>query len=627
MDIVTRTQSTLQPVFKFLLGISGVAVFAIMIVTTVDVVGRSFFHMPLEGGMEVNELIMLFVGFTAFIAIEGKNGHLIVDLLYQKFSEGGRAALRVFQMTASVPYMFILAWELHINAVDKTEFGDLTEVLGIPIGPFYHFVSICLFILALSMCITLLTSAVTAVRNRRAAAALAAGAAGIGLVVLARVLTGTNLGLGTGAVGGLVMLYLFLLILSGMPIGYAMCTAGIQGLMLMMDMPELAYGMAACAPYPQVASFNMTVIPMFILLGELALFGNVSKGLFDTASSWMGHLPGGVAIATVGGCAGFAAVCGDSIATAMTMATVSLPEMEKRGYNKAFGAACLSVGGTLGILIPPSMGFIFYAVVTEESVGKLFMAGVLPGILLTLILMSIIYVRALLDPSLAPRGPRRSWAERFRSLHKMLPMIGLFTLIMGGILSGICTPTEGGAVGAFGCLLYALCTRTLTLSRLYHACTVSAELCGRLFLILVGVGIMGYVLAASNLPTLLADLIAESGIGRYMLLIAILLVYILLGMLMNVIPMIMLILPAIFPCVVAAGFDPVWFGVITVLMMELGQITPPVGVLVFAMAGVISDVPMSSIFRHVTYFFGGIMVCVLLLVLFPQIALYLPSLL
>ncbi|MBO4318736.1 MAG: TRAP transporter large permease subunit [Mailhella sp.] len=615
----------LQPFYKLLAGLSGLAIFAIMVITSIDVLGRYFFSHPLLGSIEISEFLMLLTGFPAFIFMQDKGMHLNVDMVYQKFTDKTKAAFRVFWMTLSIPYMFILAHQIFITAADKMEFEDTTEILGLLLWPAHGFVAVCMVILGICMLLNLLSYWHEASVLKNTGGAAIAFAIGIAMFSVTYAACGHDVGLSPGAIGGLDMLLLFLLIICGMPIGCAMIIAGTQGLLMLSAMPDMAFGLAACAPYPQVASFTMTVIPMFVLMGELALFGNVSKGLFEVASNWLGHLPGGLAIATVCGCAGFAAVCGDSIATAMTMATVSLPEMQKNGYDEAFGASCLSVGGTLGILIPPSMGFIMYAVVTEESVGKLFMAGIMPGILLTCILCGTIWFRARMNPKLAPRGERCSWKLRMSSLYKMLPMVALFTLIMGGILVGFCTPTEGGAIGALGCLIFCIITRNVDMHKLFHALIKSAELCGKLFFILVGVGIMGYMLASSNLPTALSDLIAGSGIGKYALLISILLLYTILGMLMNVIPMILLILPAIFPSVVAAGFDPVWFGVITVLMMELGQITPPVGVLVFAMAGVIPHVPMFSIFKHVFIFYVAILICVALLIIFPQICLFLPS--
>jgi tripartite ATP-independent transporter DctM subunit len=366
---------------------------------------------------------------------------------------------------------------------------------------------------------------------------------------------------------------------------------------------------------------------MFVLLGEFALIGGISTDLFNTANKWLNKLPGGLAIASVSGCAGFAAVCGDSLATALAMASVGIPAMKEQKYNLSFGAASLSIGGTLGILIPPSMGFVMYSIVTEESVARLFMAGVVPGILLTFVICATIVLRVKINPSLAPGSPSFTWAERIRSLWGVLPMVALFIIIMGGILTGVCTPTEGGAVGSFACLLYCYARRRMNLKSLMHALRATATLSGKIFVILVGVTIVGYLLASTRLPMVLTDLIVGSGLGKYAVLALIVLLYTILGMLMNVIPMILLVLPSLFPSVLALGFDPIWFGVITVLLMELGQITPPVGILVFAMSSVVPEVSMMSIFRHVAPYFLAIYLCVLILIFFPQIALWLPNLL
>lgn len=366
---------------------------------------------------------------------------------------------------------------------------------------------------------------------------------------------------------------------------------------------------------------------MFLLMGELALIGGVSAELFRTANAWLGRLPGGLAVASVVGCAGFAAVCGESVPTAMTMAAVALPEMRKKGYDPAFGAACLSLGGTLGILIPPSMGFIIYSIIVEESVGKLFMAGIVPGILLVTVISVIVIIRAVRNPHLAPRGNHTPFPEKIRSLLGLIPMLLLFGVIIGGMLSGLCSPTEGGAVGSLAALLYAIIHGRVSFRALRASFESSAVLTGKVFMILMGVTILGYFLAATRLPFVMADVILQLNAGKWTVLFGTIVLYIILGCLMNVIPMIMLTLPALFPTITALGFDPIWFGVITVLLMELGQITPPIGVLVFALSGTVPDVPVESIYRHVAPFFLGILVTIGVIILFPSIATWLPSLL
>ncbi|MBU2518299.1 MAG: TRAP transporter large permease, partial [Proteobacteria bacterium] len=316
----------------------------------------------------------------------------------------------------------------------------------------------------------------------------------------------------------------------------------------------------------------------------------------------------------------FAAVCGDSMATAVTMGSVALPEMRAKKYKSGLACGALAAGGTLGILIPPSVGFIFYALVTEESVGKLFIAGIVPGVLLALMFIAAIWIIATLRPETAPRGEAVSFREKLASLKGVIGMLALFVLILGGILGGFFSPTEGGAIGVVGAFLITVVRRKLTWKGLLRACEQTVFITCKLLMILIGVSILGYFMASSRLPFELASVVTESGLNRYLILGGVLLLYIMLGCLMNVIPMILLTLPAIFPSIVALGFDPIWFGVVTVVIMEVGQITPPVGVNVFALSSVAEGVSMGAIFSGILPFFLCMILLLGLLIVYPPLA-------
>jgi tripartite ATP-independent transporter DctM subunit len=309
------------------------------------------------------------------------------------------------------------------------------------------------------------------------------------------------------------------------------------------------------------------------------------------------------------------------------MGTIALPEMKKKNYDMRMATGCLAAGGTLGILIPPSVGFIFYAIVTEESIGRLFVAGIVPGLLLAILFMGITYLMVRRNPRLGPPGEASSWRDKMISLKGVVGMLILFVLILGGILSGIFSPVEGGAVGAVGAFVYALIRRRMTYGLLVAALKETLNITTKLLLILIGVGILGYFLAATRLPFALADFVTGLEVNRYVIFGAVIVFFMILGCVLNVIPMILLVLPTIFPTIVALGFDPVWFGVVTVLTMEMGQITPPIGVNVFAIASVAKDVAMQEVFRGIFPYFLCMVFCVLLLAVFPQLALYLPGLL
>jgi tripartite ATP-independent transporter DctM subunit len=422
------------------------------------------------------------------------------------------------------------------------------------------------------------------------------------------------------------MCFLFVLLFLGMPIGFGMALTGLLGMTVAYKAVVPSLAMLGIGPFDTASNYMLTVVPLFILMGEFAYHSGISEDLFETANKWLGRLPGGLAMSSVAGCAGFSAVCGDSLATSVTMGTVALPGMRKHKYDMSLATGCLAAGGTMGILIPPSVGFIFYAIVTEESIRELFIAGIIPGILLAALFNGIIYVRAKINPELAPRGESTTLKEKIISLKGVVGMLSLFILILGGILLGIFSPIEGGAIGAVGAFVYALIRKRVNKKMIMSSLQDSLNITCKLLLILIGVGILGYFLAATRLPFVLADFVTGLQINRYFIFGAVIIFFIILGCLLNVIPMILLVLPTIFPAITALGFDPIWFGVITVLTMEMGQITPPIGVNVFAIGSVAKDVPMQDIFRGIFPFFIGMIICVALLVIFPQIALYLPNL-
>lgn len=607
--------------------VSAVATFLIMMIAVIDVVGRTFFQFPLLGSMELTEVAMAVLVFPMFPYIMLRDSHLNVEMIYRRTSDGTQALLSVFCWSLSLVYTALLAWQLSIIALEKMHIRENTFSYDLPLWVFIGLGAVCLGLFTLAILVHAVVAFRQALCNGRQVMALMAVLAGLGVALAPLIFSSSLMTVNKGVLGGLGMCYLFLLILMGMPIGMSMMIAGFQGIFLIMPSRAIAFAMVGTAPYTALTAIHLSVIPMFLLMGELALIGGVSTELFRTANAWLGRLPGGLAVASVAGCAGFAAVCGESIPTAMTMAAVSLPEMRKKGYNPAFAAACLSLGGTLGILIPPSMGFIIYSIIVEESVGKLFMAGIVPGILLVTVICGIIVIRAIRDPELAPRGDYVPWSVKIRSLVGLLPMLLLFGVIIGGILSGLCSPTEGGAVGSMTALLYAVLHGRVSFAQLRKSFEDSAVLTGKIFLILMGVTILGYFLAATRLPFAMADLIISLNAGKWAVLFGTILLFIILGCLMNVIPMIMLTLPALFPTLTAMGFDPIWFGVICVLLMELGQITPPIGVLVFALSTAVPDVPVEDIYKEVAPFFLGIFITIGLIIVFPSIALWLPNLL
>jgi tripartite ATP-independent transporter DctM subunit len=409
------------------------------------------------------------------------------------------------------------------------------------------------------------------------------------------------------------------------PIAFAMGIVGFLGLSYINSL-NAGFSMLATIPYTTSSDYILSCVPLFILMGLFCFHSGISQQLFSCAYKILGELPGGLAMATIAACGGFSAISGSSMATAATMGTVALPEMKRYNYKASFATGTVAAGGTLGILIPPSLGFILYAILTEQSIGRLFISGIIPGILLTFLFIVMIYFRVLRNPELGPRGPKVSFVGKVVSLKNVWGMLLLFLVVMGGIYAGIFTATEAAGVGAFGGFLFAVGKRTLTRKNFFASLRETVELGGMLLIIMVGAMMFNRFLAITTLPVQFASLVAGLPVNSYVILAAILFVYVLLGCVMEITSALVLTLPIFFPVVMMLGFDPIWFGVLMVLMQELGLITPPVGLNIFVIAGINKETPMSEIFKGVTPYVIVMIIFVIILIAFPQISLFLPGL-
>jgi tripartite ATP-independent transporter DctM subunit len=608
----------LEPIYKTAFIVSTIAAGIMALPITLDVLARFAFEKSVPGIVEIEEYFMIIIVFLSLAYAQKKEGHIAIDLLTGKLSVGVNSLLNTFNSLTCTVFFSLVTWQTIVVALNKT--GQYSTMLKIPISVFLALTAFGLLLLVLSLLGQFLRHLSQNIDDRAWLGLVLVLAACVAVLTIpwwAKALPWQPSRLGYGGLG---MAFMMTLLLLGMPIGFAMALVGFLGIGIFGLNLGPALSTLGLAPYSTTASFILAVAPLFIFMGLLASEAGISGDLFDTAYKWLGRLPGGLAMAAVAGCAGFSAVCGDSMSTAVTMGSVSLPEMKRKKYDSGLACGALAAGGTLGILIPPSVGFIFYAIVTEESVGKLFIAGIIPGLLLALVFIATIGVIAHLHPELAPRGDAVPLKEKLISLKGILGMLILFILILGGILAGVFSPTEGGGIGVVGAFIMGLARRRITWAGLVRACEGTVMITTKLLMILIGVGVLGYFLAASRLPFDLARIVTENGYSRYVVLVGIVGLYIIMGCLMNVIPMILLTLPAIFPTVKAMGFDPIWFGVVTVMLMEMGQITPPVGVNVFALSSVAEGVPMAQIFRGIVPFFLGMVGTLILIIIFPIIA-------
>lgn len=425
-------------------------------------------------------------------------------------------------------------------------------------------------------------------------------------------------------VGVIGIILMFILLALRMYIGIAMAIVGFLGLWYLVGFGS-AMGLLGDKPLSESSSYTLSVIPLFVLMGQFAFVSGISTDIYKTVYTWMGHLKGGLAMATILACAGFAAICGSSLATGATMGMTAIPEMKKYHYDNRLSTGCVAAGGTLGILIPPSIGFIIYGILTEVSIGKLFMAGFIPGIFLALLFIITVFIQCAFDPKMGPRGQKSTFGTKIKSLSGTWGMLLLFIVVMGGIYIGYFTPTEAAGVGAFGSFLIAVLKGKMTWKKLVECLMESGKTTAMIFLIIIGANIFSTFLGLARLPMELADFVMGLALPKTVILYAIILIFILLGCVMDCYAIMILTVPIIFPVIEAMQFDPIWFGVLMVIVLEMGLITPPVGLNVFVLKSAAPDVPLTVIFKGIWPFLLSALAAIILLTIFPQIALFLPS--
>ncbi len=427
----------------------------------------------------------------------------------------------------------------------------------------------------------------------------------------------------TIAVIGIVLLVIIFLL--RMPVAIAMGVVGFVGFAIASSW-DGALRIVAKDLWATFSSYSLSVAPMFVLMGTVAFYSGISSRLFDAANKWLGRLPGGLALASIVACAGFGAMCGSTTAAAAAMGKVTLPEMKRYGYDDALRTGCLASAGSLAIMIPPSTVLIIYGVMTEQSIGKLFIAGILPGILLAVLFMFTVLALVWRNRSIAPRGERTSWLEKIKGLSGTIEMLLLFALVMGGLFVGWFTPTEAGAVGAAGSLVIALVRRKLSLEDFWKAVAETTRITAMVFLIIAGATIFGHFMAITRAPFALSEWVGGLPLPPVVIMVFIMAIYLIGGCFMDSLALVTLTIPILYPIITEMGYDPIWFGILIVLAAEMGVITPPVGVNVYVIKGVAPDVSMNKIFRGIWPFLGAEVVATLMILFVPQIALFLPNL-
>jgi len=425
-------------------------------------------------------------------------------------------------------------------------------------------------------------------------------------------------------IGIIGIVLLVAILFTKFPVAFCMALIGLLGFAYLVS-PEAALNIIIKDFYTIFSSYDLTVVPLFVFMGQILFYAGISRKLYDAALAWFGHYKGGLAMATVGACAGFASICGSTNATAATMASVTLPEMKRLGYSDALATGTVAAGGSLGILIPPSTIFIVYGIMTEQSIGKLFMAGVLPGVLLSILFMLTIYIWVTLRPEIAPRIEKQSFRTKLRALTGITETLSLFVLVMGGLFLGIFTPTEAGAVGALGGVLIPLVSGQLSWGAFLEALYSSTRTTCMILTIVAGATVFGHFLAVTRIPATLSGWVVTLPLPAWGIMLVIFFFFFVGGCFMDALGMILLTIPIFYPVAIAIGYDPIWFGVVIVLVTELGVITPPVGINVYVVSGIAKDVPLEVIFKGAFPYVLALSAYLVIMLLFPQIALFLPS--
>jgi len=411
----------------------------------------------------------------------------------------------------------------------------------------------------------------------------------------------------------------------GLPLGLAMLAVGVGGFALQRGFAP-ALSMASQQIFDLATNYDLSTLPMFLLMGALVHRANLSEDLYSACNAWIGRRRGGLAMATIGACGGFAAVCGSSMATAATMARIAIPSMRRFGYADSLGAASIAAGGTLGILIPPSVPMVIYGLLTQADIGKLFVAGIVPGLIMIAAYILAIAAVVRLDPASGPRGPHATWPERWSALWRVWGVALLFILVLGGIYFGVCTPTEAAGVGSAGAILFTIARRQLTWKKLAESLMEAGRTTTTIFVVMFGALVFANFLTMTGMVTDLVAAIRALNLAPITVMLLICVVYLFLGCIFESLGMMLITIPVFFPIVVSFGMDPIWFGIVVVIVIEIGLITPPVGMNVFVVKSVVEDITLGTIFRGIAPFVLASLVVLLLVVFVPSVALFLPRL-
>ncbi len=616
----------IAPPARWLNGVGAATSLLMVLLVTANVLSRDLLGFSLMATVELEQIMLVVLVFWAMAHAQLNQKHIGVDFFTSRLSRSWRLRLACLTQGLSGLFFLLFTWQSLVITWTYWEKNETTLFLQISKAPLALVIALGLLLLALALLRDALqsTADILAQGGRAWPLALWALALVLMLVVYGPRWWGWELDPENYQVSwGLALLAL---LFSGMLIGAGLGYLGMLGMALCFG-TDAGLGLLQTVPLSSVASYSLCVIPFFILMGEICFHSGLSDKLYRAAYRWVGHWPGGLAIATVLACGAFSAVSGSSLATAATMGTVALPEMRRYGYRDTLATGCIAAGGTIGILIPPSVILIIYGVLVEVPIAELFFAGIVPGLISLLYYVIAILIWTRLRPDLGPRAPRFAARQRLRSLAGTWEVLVLFIIVMGGIYGGWFTPTEAGAIGAAGALVFGLIRRRISGQNLKSSLLATGRTTAMVFLVVVGTAVFGYFLTSTQIPMRLAQWAANLPVPPFVVISAIIACCFVLGCVMGTLPLVFITVPIFAPVVESLGYDLVWFGVVMVVVSEIGLITPPVGMNVFIMKGVADDVPLTTIFKGIFPFLLADLARLITIITFPALTLFLPQLL
>ena len=646
-NYVERSIAITRRVASF--GVLGMLVISLL--TVGDITLRFVFNSPIVGFNEVVEMVMAVAIAATFPAGLAQRVHLKIDLLGGVLSPRTRCWLNPLGSFLLLLIFLVFAWRIGHHAIEVDNIGKTTMILEWRLSPFMWVITALMAVCALIQFVVLLTDIANAFAGfvpprdfgkerepqRLSGRPITPTLFGIIAVLLVAVIAGLNVSLqgmteflpsvlpdSKAAIAVTFFLFMWVMILALVPLAAAMGLIGLIGTILMVGF-EPALGVIGTEVVEFLTNGNLAVLPLFLMMGAFASVAGLSGDIYKLAHVLIGHRRGGLALATIGGCAGFGALTGSSLATAVTIGRVALPEMRERGYSPDLATGCVAAGGTLGQLVPPSSAIVIYAILVEESIGRLFIAAVVPAIIATIFYMVTVSLYIRFARKSAPASERPTGAEVWAALRQSWGVIALFGVVIGGIYGGIFTVNEAAAVGAGGAFMFALFRGKLHRGAIWEVMGETTQTTAMIYALIFGAVTFSFFIGTTGLTGMVTDAIGGLDLHRIAIIFLILLVYLILGAIMDPFALMVITVPIVSPLILDLGYDLIWFGIIMVVVVETGLITPPFGINVFVLKGVAGDVPMPTIFKGVLPFVGADIVKLVLLVFFPALILWLPS--